>query len=171
MAANTVSQRLCEWYRLTVSQPLYFDLFDPNDSVQPLGDHKHCRFQLNIMPDISSATLVPISFLDIPARQSIRSMFPFFTCHRICGDMLVSCWSDKQDGVRTLVAHTSSFSGTDLSSNPVPNSGAFSSITPIISDCHPSIVRSQKLTSFCPLSGRFIVADKSGLNIAIVDLF
>ena len=118
------------------------------------------------MPDISSATLVPIPFLEIPDRRTSS-----FTRHRICGDKLVNCWVDEQDGVCTFVAHTSSFSGTDLSSNSVPNYRAFSSITPIISNCHPSILRFQKLTSFCPLSGRFIVANKSGLTIVIWDLF
>ena len=94
-----------KWYRAAASQPLYLDLLDapPEDGPFPKSYERY-RFQLNIMPDVSSAVLILISVLDFPMSPG----FDTFENTRFCDHMLVSCWIDIGD----IKAHTSSFSPT-----------------------------------------------------------
>lgn len=56
--------------------------------------HQYHRFQLNIVPDVSSATLILISSLDFPMGPPT---FSSFTHHNICADKLVSYWTNRLD--------------------------------------------------------------------------
>ena len=144
--AGVKRKMVSSWYSDS-SNPFYFDML--------CQDSKRHRFQINLKPDLSSASLHDIN--------SKSESFPlhhgstFFQGYRICHDTLVS-WHRNAD---YPLLYTGLIS--DTFSNLISQSGPASEIF------LPDIGLKYNLT-LCPASGRLVRLDASN-SVAVLDFF
>ena len=144
-ACNIGRKMVSSWYSDT-SHPLYFDML--------CQDSKRHRFQINLKPDLSSASLHDINTSD---RFPLHRGSTFFQGYRICDDTLVS-WHRNAD---YPLLYTGLIS--DTFSNVISQSGPASEIF------LPDIGLKYDLT-LCPASGRVVRLDASN-SVAVLDFF
>ena len=140
-----VRKMVSSWYSDS-SHPFYFDML--------CHDSKRHRFQINLKPDLSSASL---HHINTSKRFPLHHGSTFFHGYRICEDTLVS-WHRNAD---YPLLYTGLIS--DTFSNVISHSGPASRIF------LPDIGLKYDLT-LCPASGRLVRLDASN-SVAVLDFF
>ena len=134
---------ICTWY-FNSSQPLYFDML--------FGDPPLHRFQIELKPDLSTASLHVIDTSEITLHNCLNQNFPKY---RICEDTLVSYYIyQRQCGVYTGLTSPRLANAIWHGSSPAKM-------------LLPDIGRTYIL-SLCPASGRFVRLDSSG-RVTVLD--
>ena len=142
--AGVQRKMVSSWYSDS-SRPFYFDML--------CQDSNRHRFQINLKPDLSSASLHDINTSD---RFPLHRGSTFFQGYRICDDTLVS-WHRNAD---YPLLYTGLIS--DTFSNVISQSGPASEIF------LPHIGLNN--LTLCPASGRLVRLDASNSG-AVLDFF
>ena len=143
-----VERKMVSFWYSDSSRPFYFDML--------CQDSNRHRFQINLKPDLSSASLLDTN-INLSESLHLHHGSTFFQGYRICDDILVS-WH-RNSGYPLL--YTGLTSATF--SNVIPQRGTASELF-----LHGIGLRYN--ITLCPASGRLVRLDASN-SVAVLDFF
>ena len=141
---------ILSWY-FGSSHPLYFDMLCHDSKSHRV------QFMLNLKPDLSTASLHIINTSEITYDFDDG----FFKDYRICENILVSCWSRRDNYECGLYTQLTSARSVNVVSHGI--SAAKMPLHDIANGCRSRLF-------LCPASGRFLLLDSNN-SVSVLDFF